>query len=131
MKDQEEFTYKSFIDMFFPLAMSLLSGIVEPRISEEIKIIMQLTDQARIGDWYLYQNYTNLRIYGCELAPYKLPNLLPMGIFALEYIGKMINADEVHFVAAKKQSQFRMKSQIGPFICNSRASGEEDDKKLK
>jgi len=92
---------------------------------------MQMTDQARTSDWYLYQNYTELRVYGCELAPYKLPKFLPMRIFALEYIKQMINADEVHFLAAKKKSQFRIKSQIGPFICNSRAAGEEEDKRLK
>ena len=39
--------------------------------------------------------------------------------------------DEIHFVAAKKKSQFKIKTQIGPFICNSRAVGEEVDKLLK
>jgi len=96
--------------MFVDLAMNLLIGTAEPRISEEIKRIMQMTDQARTGDWYLYQNYTELRVYGCELAPYKLPNFLPRRIFALEYIIQMINADDIKFVAAKKKSQFRIKS---------------------
>ena len=43
----------------------------------------------------------------------------------------MINADEVHFVSAKKKYQFRIKTQIGPFICNSRATSEEADRLLK
>ena len=60
-----------------------------------------------------------------------LPNFLPMRIFALDYIRKIINANEVHFVSVKKKSQFRIKSQIGPFICNSRVVGEEADKMLK
>ena len=111
--------------------MSLLNNTTKPKISEEIKRIRSLTDQARTGDWHLYQNYIELRIYGCELSPYKLPKFPPMRIFALEYIKKMINADEVHFVAAKKKFQFRIKSQIGPFICNRREVGEEDDKELK
>jgi len=79
----------------------------------------------------LYQNYIELRIYGCELAPCKLPKFLPTRTFALEYIKYMINADEVHFVAAKKKYQFKIKSQIGPFICNNRVAGEEADKNLK
>ena len=45
MKDQKRFTYKTFVEMFFHPAMSLLSGIAEPIINEEIKRIMQLTDQ--------------------------------------------------------------------------------------
>jgi len=43
----------------------------------------------------------------------------------------MINADEIHFVLAKKKSQFKIKSQICPFICNSRAAGEEVDRRLR
>jgi len=43
----------------------------------------------------------------------------------------MINADEVDFLVAKKKSQFRIKSQIDPFICNNRVVGEEEDKILK
>jgi len=117
--------------MFFHPIMSLLSGTAEPRISEEIRRIMKLSNQAKIGDWYLYQNYIELRVYGCDLAPYKLPKFLSMRIFTLEYIIQMINVDEVHFVSAKKKSQFRIKSQIGPFICNSRAIGEEANRRLK
>jgi len=43
----------------------------------------------------------------------------------------MIHVDEVPIVEAKKKSQFRTKSQIGPFICNDRAAGEEAYKILK
>ena len=61
----------------------------------------------------------------------KEPLPFPMRIFSLGYIRQMINVDEIHFVAAKKNSQFRIKSHIGPFICNSKVVGEEADKKLK
>ena len=54
-----------------------------------------------------------------------------MMIFSLEYIRKMINSDEIHFIVAKKKSQFRIKIQIGPFICNSGEVGEETDILLK
>jgi len=37
----------------------------------------------------------------------------------------------MHFVSAKKKSKFRIKSQIGPFICNNRATGEEAEKRLR
>lgn len=43
----------------------------------------------------------------------------------------MINANEVHFVAVKKKYEFKIKSQIGPFICKNRVVGEEVDKILK
>lgn len=131
MKEQKEYTYKQFTEMFVHPAISLLSSRIELRISEEMRKVLQLPDQVQTWDWYLYQNYIELRIFGCELAPYKLPKFLPMRIFALEYIRQMLNMDEIHFVAAKKKSQFKIKTQIGPFICNSRATGEEADKLFK
>jgi hypothetical protein len=39
--------------------------------------------------------------------------------------------DDIHFVAFKKKQQLRIKGQIGSFICNSRAAGEEANKLLK
>jgi hypothetical protein len=109
----------------------MLSGRQEPRINEEIQIILHLSDLSKTRYWYLYRNHTEIRIYGCELVPYKLPKYFPVRIFALEFIRKMINLDDIHFVSLKKKQQLRIKGQIGPFICNSRATGEEADKILK
>jgi len=78
IKEHQELFYKQFIEKFFHPAMSILSSSTKPRISEDIKRILNLIDQARIGDRYLYQNYIVIRVYGCELAPYKLQKYLPM-----------------------------------------------------
>jgi hypothetical protein len=130
-KNSTEFNFKQFIEQFYHPVVSMLSGRQEPRINEEIQRILHLSDLAKTGDWYLYQNHMEIRIYGCELAPYKLPRYVPVRIFALEYIRKMINSDDIHFVALKKKQQLRIKGQIGSFICNSRAVGEEANKLLK
>ena len=42
-----------------------------------------------------------------------------------------MNADEVHFAVAKNKSQFKVKAQVGPFICNTMAAWEDVDKLLK
>ena len=73
----------------------------------------------------------DIRIYGWKLAPYKLPKYFPFRVFSLEYIRKMINSDDIHFVSLNKKQQMRIKGQIGSFICNSRAAGEEAKKILK
>ena len=98
MKEQNEYSYKQFIELFLHPSLSLLTNITEPRINEEIRKVLKRLGQARTRDWYLYQNYIELRIYGYELPPYKLPKFLPMRIFALEYIKQMLNVDEVHVV---------------------------------
>jgi hypothetical protein len=103
----------------------------KPRINEEIHNILHLSDLAKIGDWYLYQNHTEIKIYGCKLAPYRLPKNFPVRIFTLEYIRQMINSDDIHFVSLKKKQQLRIKGQIGSFIYNNRGIGEEADGFLK
>jgi hypothetical protein len=130
-RNSTEFTFKQFIELFYHPVVGMLSGRPEPRINEEIQRVLHLSDLAKTGDWFLYQNHTEIRVYGCELAPYKLPKYVPVRIFALEYIRQMINSDDIHFVSLKKKQQMRIKGQIGPFICNSRAVGEEADKLLK
>ena len=54
-----------------------------------------------------------------------------MRIFALEYFKQMINSDDVHFLFARKKTHFKMKNQLGPFICNNREARPEADKILQ
>ena len=86
------------------------------RINEEIKNILQLSKQSKVGDWYLYEKYAEIRVFGSNLLPYKLPKHPSMRIFALEYIRQILNSDSINFMAAKKKTQFKLKNQIGPFI---------------
>ncbi len=85
----------------------------------------------KVGDWYLYQNHTKIRVYGYQLCPYKLPKYLPMRIFSLKYFRQIINLDEVNFLAARKKTQFKLKNQLGPFICNNREARPKADKILQ
>lgn len=117
--------------MFIHPVLQLINSQKEPRINEETKKVVYLSDQTKIGDLYLYQNYTEIRFYGSELAPYKLPKYVPMIILSLEYIRKIIIMDELHFVSAKKKSQFKLKVHIRSFICNSRSAGIKVDQLLK
>jgi hypothetical protein len=125
-RNSTEFSFKQFIEQFYHPVVNMLIGRPKPRINEEIQRILHLSDLAKNGDWYLYQNHTDIIVYGCELAPYKLPRYLPVRIFSLEYIRQMINSDDIHFVSLKKKQKFKLKGQIGCFICNSRDTGEAD-----
>jgi len=125
------YSYNEFVDLFVHPATTLLTGVSPPRINNEIKKILQLSKHYKIGDWYLYKNYTEIRIYGCELCPFKLPKYVPMRLFALEYFRQMNNSDIIHFCNAKKKAQLRIKSQLGPFICNSREAGQEAERILE
>ena len=124
------YTYCEFIDSFIHPVSSLLMRAPPPRISGDMQKILQLSKNYKIGDQYLYQNHTEIQIYGYELCPYKLPKYVPMRFFALEYFRQLISADLTHFCSAKKKSQLRIRNQLGPFIINKREAWEDADRIL-
>jgi hypothetical protein len=126
-----DFSFKEFINQFYHPVVSMLSGRPEPRINDEVQRILHISDKTKMGDWYLYQDYTKIIVYRCELAPYKLPKYLLVRIFSLEYIRQIINSDDIHFASLKKKQHLIIKGQIEFFIYNSRGVGEEADKLLK
>lgn len=83
-KYDSPYSYIDFIDLFAHPIVIMLLGSPPPRISSDIRRILQLSKQHKVGDWYLYQNHTKIRIYGCEISPYKLPRYLAMRLFSLE-----------------------------------------------
>ena len=85
-KNTIEFTFSDFVDQFLYVISCLLNIDVEPRIGPKIRKFLHLSEQIKIGDWYLYQNYTKIMIYGFKLPPYRSPKFVPIWIFALEYI---------------------------------------------
>ena len=129
-KNSSEYGYNDFNDLFIRPAISLLDKVEPPRINEDIKRILQFSENCKVGNWYLYKNHIEIRIYCAILAPYKLPKFLTTVIFALEYIRQILNADAVNFIASKKKAQFKLRSQIGSFIVNNRDSLKEVSSKL-
>jgi hypothetical protein len=85
-RNSAEYDFTAFIDQFYHPVVSMLSGMPEPRVNDEVRRVLHLSENAKTGDWYLYQNHSEIRVYGCELAPFKLPRYIPVRIFALEYI---------------------------------------------
>jgi hypothetical protein len=83
-KNSTDFSFKYFIDQFYHPMIFMLRNKIEPRINEEVQRIIHLSELDKKGDWYMYQNHTEITLYGCELPPYRLPKYLPIRIFALE-----------------------------------------------
>ena len=85
-KESSDSTYSEFSKLFLHPTMSILKKSEQPRISEEMKRIFQLSEKKKVGDWYLYEKHTELRIFGLNLVPYMLPEHVCMRIFAFEYL---------------------------------------------
>ena len=78
------YSYCEFIDLFVYPISCLLMRTPPARLSYDMQEILQLSKNYKIGDWYFYHNHTEIKIYGCELCPYKLPKYVTMRLFALE-----------------------------------------------
>lgn len=88
------------------IAYKIVHNVFPPRIMPQQKDILHLSKDTRVGDWYFFEEYTEIRGYGCELPPYHLPMFVPMRIFALKFIRQSLHRDQIHFVPAKKGYMF-------------------------
>ena len=130
-KDSTQSTYTEFIDSFIHPIVNILNSSIQPRINEEIKKVLRFSEHNITGDWYLYQNHYGISVYGSNIIPCKLPKYLPMRLFYLEYIRNILNSDSINFLEAKKKTQFKIKNQVGPFICNNRDAVPEAENYLQ
>ena len=92
-KESSEFTFADFADNFIHPLINMLTNTEHPRISDEMKKILQLSEHTRTGDWYLYEKHTKISVIGSNMLPYKLPKYVPMRVFSLEYIKQILNSD--------------------------------------
>ena len=117
------YSYSEFIDQFVYPVSCLLMKVPPPRITYEMQKILQLSKNYKLGDWYLYQDHTVIRVYGCELDPYRMPRYVLMRLFALEYFRQFGNADLVHFHSENKKVQLKVRNQLCRFLYNKREEG--------
>lgn len=79
----------------------------------------------KFGDWYVYEDYSEIRLYGAGVEPYRLPIFVPIRLFSLEFIRKSLNVDQIHFVPMKKVHMFKLLMSVGLFIVNMRQAADE------
>ena len=72
-----------------------------PRVLDEMKCLMQSSPEDRVGDWFLYRDYTVLRIYGFTDQPYRLPAFLTPRIFALEFMRQKLLSKDVELMGKR------------------------------
>jgi hypothetical protein len=83
--------FTKYVNRFMSTAYTIIHEEVPPRLFPEFKKLLQLSLDTKVGDWYLFQNHTEIRIYGSEAQPFLLPVFLTMRIFSLEYIRQRLN----------------------------------------
>ena len=111
-----------FVNFIMSEMHKLLFNEVLPRVIEEMKLMLQSSLEDRIGDWFLYKDFTILKVYGFTGEPYRLPVFLTPRIFALEFMRQRLCAEEEHFGAFQKSSNVKFPLKVGPFIFKNKSA---------
>ena len=93
-----------------------------PRVPQQFENYLHPQTENQIGDWFLYQDYTIIRVYGSEEQPYRLLAFLAPRVFTLEVLRQRLHSDELHFSSKKQTSTFKVPITIGPFTVKNRAA---------
>jgi hypothetical protein len=89
-----------------------------PRVIEMMRSHLQ-TSSGVIGDWFLYVEYTKIRLYGFTRYPFLLPAFLTDRIFSLELARQKIHTEKEHLLNIKKGCNISFHYTIGPFVVKS------------
>ena len=65
--------FKAFMDTFLLYLHKIIHKVYLERMTEEFWAMLQQRDGCKVGDWFLYPDYTILSIYVFQGRPYQLP----------------------------------------------------------
>ena len=69
-----------------------------------------------MGNWFLLEEHTIIRVYGFVHEPYILPTFLTPRVFSLEFIRQKITMENEHLISFKKSSEIKFPWVVGTFI---------------
>ena len=94
--------FSCFVNTFAAKVCTLLFETTCPRVTLELQECLHPPIEDWIGDWFLFENYTVIRVYGFDRPPYKLPTFLIPRIFAMEIIRKRFHTNLQNFCSRSK-----------------------------
>ena len=96
-----------------------------------MKEMLQLSPSKMIGDWFLSEFETIIRLYGFVHQPYILPAFLKTSIFSLEFLRQKLTVEEEHILKFRKSLDMKFTWEVGPYVVKSRAALPIIDNLLK
>ena len=88
----------------------------------EIWDILQASIEKRIGDWFLSEYGTMIRLYGFTQSPYMLQSFLNPIFFLMEFIRQNLFVEIEHFLKYKKSIDIKYFWVVGPFTIKNKGS---------
>ena len=80
----------------------------------------QFALDRRMGDWFLLEEHTIIRVYDFSHEPYILPTLLTPRVFPLEFTRQKLIVENEHFISFKKAYEIKFPCLVGPFIIKNK-----------
>jgi hypothetical protein len=91
-----------------------------PRMLVTYQEKLHLNPDIKVGDWFLFKRYIVIRIYGYGVEPCQLHVYIPPLLFALEYYGKRLATNKLHFISKSKKPSFNLRATFSSFIIKNR-----------
>lgn len=105
-----------FTSSFLPMAYKILNGTLPPTFLPKAQEFLQLSKDVRCGDWFVFEEHAEIRLYGASVKPYRLPKFVRMRLFSLDFIRQSLNVDQVHFVPMKRVISLNCLAQWDPLL---------------
>ena len=112
--------FSLFVNTFAAKVCTLLFETTCPRVTSTLQECLHPSTEDWIGDWFLSENYTVIKVYGFDRHPYRLPAFLTPRIFSMEVIRERFHVDFQHFSGRKQASSIKLPITIGPFTIKSK-----------
>ena len=93
-----------------------------PRVFPEMKKILQISQEKRIGDQFLFEQGTLIRLYGFVHQPYLFPAFLNPRFFSMELVRQRLIVENEHFLNFKKSIEIKYPWVVGPFVIKNKVS---------
>ena len=103
--------YSKFMNELMAEVYNLFFQEILPRVFPEMKELLHLSPRKMVGDWFLVEAETIIRLYGFVYQPYVLPAFLTARIFSLEF--SQTEAYSRRRTHPKLQEEFRYEISLG------------------
>ena len=111
-------SFFTFSNSIIPPIYKIIFGSTMPRISEDLKLLLHNPTEL-IGDWFFYQDFTVIKVYGFEGISYKLPKFLTRRLLVWEFLRQRLSVENENFIKHKKVSSIKFKFTLQPFEVES------------
>lgn len=111
-------SFFTFVGSVMPTLHKLIFGSFMLRISKDLKLLLQ-NPMETVGDWFCFENYIVIKVYGFEREPFRLPRFISRSLFALEFLRQRLVAENDNFIKQKKVSSMKFNFTLEPFMVKS------------